>query len=169
MNISDSGRLIIREFTKDDSEFILELVNTPSWLKYIGDRNIKNIDDAINYLEKGPLKSYTEHGFGLYCVLLKEGNIRAGMCGLIKRETLDDIDIGFAFLPQFEGKGIACESTKAVLDFAKKINLKRIVAITLPKNERSIRLLKSVNMNFEKMIQLPGDKEELMLFSIELK
>ncbi len=168
MIIAKTKRLIIRAFNAGDSEFILELVNTPSWLKYIGDRNISTVEDACHYLEKGPVKSYSMHGFGLYCVVLQEGSIPVGMCGLIKRETLDDVDIGFAFLPQYEGKGFATESTKAVLDVAKKINLKRIVAITLPENERSIRLLKSVNMNFEKMIQFPDDKKELMLFSIDL-
>ena len=168
MIISETSRLEIREFTSSDADFILELLNTPSWLKYIGDRKVYNVDDAVNYLEKGPMKSYTENGFGLYCVVLKDSNISVGMCGLIKRETLEDVDIGFAFLPQYEGKGFASESTNAVLDIAKKINLKRIVAITLPENDRSIKLLKSVNMNFEKRIRFPDDKEELMLFSIDL-
>lgn len=168
MIITETPRLIIREFTSEDSAFIIELLNTPSWLRYIGDRKVKNIDDAQAYLLKGPMKGYKEHGFGLNCVVLKDGNIPIGMCGLIKRDTLDDVDIGFAFLPQYEGKGYAMESTIPVLEQAKKLDLKRVVAITLPDNERSIRLLKGVNMHFEKMIQFPDDKEELMLFSIDL-
>lgn len=168
MIITETPRLIIREFTNADGEFIIELLNTASWLKYIGDRKVKNIEDAQAYLSKGPMKGYKEYGFGLNCVVLKEGNLPIGMCGLIKRETLQDVDIGFAFLPQYEGKGYARESTMAVLDQAKQLELKRLVAITLPDNERSIRLLESVNMHFEKMIQFPDEKEKLMLFAIEL-
>lgn len=168
MTISETQRIEVREFSSADAAFIVELLNTPSWLRYIGDRNVKSPADALAYLEKGPMKSYKVHGFGLYCVVLKDGNIPIGMCGLIKRDTLEDVDIGFAFLPQYEGKGYAMESTISVLEQAKKLDLKRVVAITLPDNERSIRLLKNVNMNFEKMIQFPDDKEELMLFSIDL-
>ncbi|CAN5578100.1 GNAT family N-acetyltransferase [soil metagenome] len=166
MIVAETTQLIVRDFTTADTSFIIELVNTPSWIRYIGERNIKTDDDALAYLEKGPLKSYTENGFGLYCVDLKEGNVPIGMCGLIKRVTLEDVDVGFAFLPAYEGKGHAFESTAAVLSHAQKLGLKRIVAITLPDNEKSIKLLKKVNMHFERMIQFPNEKEELMLFSI---
>ncbi len=168
ITVSETPRLVIREFNPGDCVFIVELLNTSSWLKYIGDKNVKNGEDALLYLEKGPMKSYKELGFGLFCVVLKDGKIPIGMCGLIKRDTLDDVDIGFAFLPQYEGNGYAMESTVSVLSHAKKLSLKRIVAITLSDNERSIKLLKSVNMNFEKMIKFPNSEEELMLFSINL-
>ncbi|MEO8086158.1 MAG: GNAT family N-acetyltransferase, partial [Bacteroidota bacterium] len=103
MIIAETAQLIIREFTTGDTSFIIELVNTPSWIRYIGERNIKTDEDALAYLEKGPMKSYAENGFGLYCVELKLVNVPIGMCGLIKRATLEDVDVGFAFLPAYEG------------------------------------------------------------------
>ncbi len=102
----------------DDSQFIFELLNSPTWLKYIGDRDIKNLDDAQNYIINGPIKSYEIHGFGLYKVALKNNDTPIGICGLLKREGLEDNDIGFAFLPEYEEKGYAYESAKAILDDA---------------------------------------------------
>ncbi len=166
MIIFETTRLQIREFTQADTSFIIELVNTPSWIRYIGERNIKSDADAQSYLEKGPMKSYAENGFGLYCVELKEGTIPIGMCGLIKRETLQDVDIGFAFLPAYETKGYAFESSEAMLAHARKLKLERIVAITLTDNKKSIRLLEKLNMKFERMIQFPNEKDELMFFAI---
>jgi len=166
--ISETERLLISEFTPEDAGFIMELVNTPIWIENIGERNVKSEKDAINYLEKGPLKSYKEHGFGLYKATLKEKNIPIGMCGLIKREMLEDVDIGFAFLPAFEGKGYAFESACAILNYAKELNIQRIVAITLPSNSKSVNLLKKLNMKFENRIHFQGEEKELMLYSIEL-
>ena len=165
MVIAKTTRLNVREFEIQDSAFILQLLNTPSWLKYIGDRHILTEGDAVNYLERGPLKSYAEHGFGLNLVELKDGT-PVGMCGLIKRETLDDVDIGFAFLPGYEGQGFAFESAAAILTHARSLNISRIVAITLPGNKKSIRLLERLNMKFEKMIRFPKEENELMLFSV---
>ena len=166
--IAETERLIISEFTFEDAAFIQQLVNTPSWLENIGERNVKSEKDAKNYIEKGPVKSYTEYGFGLYKVGLKENNFPIGMCGLIKRETLEDVDIGFAFLPEYEGKGYAFESSKAIMNQARDLNLRRLVAITLPTNTKSTKLLKKLNMKFENMIHFQGEEKELMLFSIQL-
>ena len=131
MNILQTERLILSEFTFDDAPFIIEIVNTPKWLQFIGNRNVKTIDDAKNYLANGPLKSYKKFGFGLYKVTLKKENIPIGMCGLIKRDTLEHPDIGFAFLPQHEKKGYAFESAFATLVYAKaNFKLQRIVAIS---------------------------------------
>ena len=168
MIVTTTPRLVIREFTSRDPEFIVRLLNTPQWLQYIGDRKVKTKKDALKYLENGPIKSYHEHGFGLYLVALRDENISIGMCGLIKRDALEDVDIGFAFLPEFYGKGYAYESAISVVNHARSLGLKRVVAITLPDNESSIRLLKKINMNFEKMFQLPNDEKELMLFSINI-
>src|SRR5688572_6108430 len=121
--IAETERLLITEFTFDDATFIQELVNTPSWIENIGDRNVKSEKDAKRYLENGPLKSYNEHGFGLYKVTLKETNLPIGMCGLIKRDMLEDVDIGFAFLPAYEGKGYGFESSSAVLNFARSLKM----------------------------------------------
>jgi RimJ/RimL family protein N-acetyltransferase len=169
MNIIQTKRLNLSNLTTGDAAFIYELLNLAGWLKYIGDRNIKTLDDAKNYVLNGPAKSYEANGFGLYLVKLKNENTSVGICGLIKRETLEDVDIGFAFLPQFFGKGYALEAATATLDFAKnKLKLKRVVAITVEYNHKSISLLEKTGMHFEKKIKLPNDEEELMLFAKDL-
>jgi RimJ/RimL family protein N-acetyltransferase len=166
MVIAATSRLLISEFTTDDAEFILRLVNTPAWLKYIGDRKIRTASDALVYLTNGPIKSYAQNGFGLCHVMLKEENISIGMCGLIKRASLEDVDIGFAFLPEYCNKGYAFEAALAMLKHAQAIGLKRIVAITLPENDRSVKLLEKISMRFERILKLPEEKNELMLFSL---
>ncbi|MEP6746811.1 MAG: GNAT family N-acetyltransferase [Bacteroidota bacterium] len=166
MTILETDRLILSELTIADAPFILELVNSPGWLQFIGDRGIKNIHDAENYIINGPMASYTINGFGLWLITLKENAASIGMCGLIKRDTLENEDTGFALLPQYEGKGFAFESAAAVLQFAKEnLGLKKVVAITLETNHRSINLLTKLGLLFEKKIILPPKNEELMLFT----
>lgn len=168
MNILETERLILSEYENSDAAFIMELLNTPSWLQFIGDRNIKSLDDARNYILNTPVASYRKNGFGLYSVKLKDGNIPIGMCGLIRRESLEDVDIGFALLPQFEGKGYAYEAAAAMLDYAKThLKLKRIVAITNIDNVSSIRLLEKLGLKFEKNIKFEKEEKELKLFSID--
>jgi RimJ/RimL family protein N-acetyltransferase len=167
--IAETDRLVIRKFIIDDAPFIVELLNTAGWLQFIGDRKVKTINDAENYLLKGPIQSYVDNGFGLYMVELKKGTLPIGMCGLIKRQFLRDPDIGFAFLPEQSGKGYGYESALAVLNFAKeKIGLRKILGITSPENNVSINLLKKLNLQFEKMITFPNEIEESMLFSATL-
>lgn len=167
--IIETERLILKEFSSEDGEFIQKLLNTPGWLKYIGTRSINTIEDAVNYIENRIQKSYTESGFGFYFIELKSSSIKVGMCGLVKRESLDDIDIGFALLPQFEGNGYAFEASEGVMKYAKdNLNLKKLAAITVPYNTSSIKLLEKLGMKFEKLINLPGDPETLMLYSKEL-
>lgn len=166
MNIIETERLIICHLSEGDSEFILELLNSPGWLKFIGNKNVKTKTDAANYIINGPLKSYAVNGFGLYLVKLKNINTPVGICGLIKRDTLENIDIGFALLPEYEGNGYAFESADAVLKHAKKdLGIKKIVAITDKDNVNSIRLLEKAGLTFEKNILLKEDDKELMLFS----
>lgn len=166
--IIETERLILREFNANDSKFILDLLNTPAWIKYIGNRGVHSIEDAQSYIMNGPAKSYETNGFGLWMIELKSTGTAMGMCGLIKRAGLEDIDIGFALLPGYEGKGYAYEAASATMDFARKKDIPRVVAITLEHNENSIRLLKRIGLQFEKMITLPGDDEELMLFGVNL-
>lgn len=162
----ETQNLRFRPFNLADTKFILELVNTEDWLKYIGDRNVHSEKDAENYLVNGPLKSYTENGFGLSMVELKDSRTPVGMCGLIKRAGLDDIDIGFALLPKFYKKGYAVEIAEATLNYGfEKLNLPKIVAITMESNSSSIALLKKIGMRFEKNVNLPNDPETLLLFS----
>jgi len=166
-NIIETDRLILRHFTIADAPFILELLNDPSFIQNIGDRNVRTIADAESYITKGPVSSYEKNGFGLELVTLKETGKSIGMCGLIKRDTLEDVDIGYAFLPKFWSKGYGVESALAVLEYGQKVkNLKRIVAITLEANKGSVRVLEKIGLKFEKMVKLAGDDEELMLFAI---
>src|SRR5688572_30067332 len=112
-------RLRLREFTPDDGEFIIELFNSPDWLKFIGDRKVKTIGQAQYYLENGPIKSYQQNGYGLYLVEKKDDAVPIGMCGILNRNTLDHPDIGFAFLPDYNGKGYALEIANATMTYAK--------------------------------------------------
>lgn len=165
MSILETERLVLREFTTDDTKFIVELLNSPGWLKYIGDRNVKTEEQAVNYLMNGPMKSYELNGFGLSLVELKNNKTPIGMCGLIKRENLEYPDIGFAFLPEFMGKGYAFEIANATMIFAKEeLNFDKIVAITVSYNKNSIRLLEKIGLKYIKPFYLPYEDKELMLF-----
>jgi [ribosomal protein S5]-alanine N-acetyltransferase len=169
MDIKETDRLNIRELVPSDSAFIQELLNEPGFLTNIGDRNVRNLPDAARYILNGPALSYENNGFGLWHVELKETKEAIGICGLIKRDSLEDIDIGFAFLERFWGKGFAVESALACVDFARDVvKTKRLVAITIPSNSGSIRVLEKIGLKFEKMIMQPHDENELMLFSVEI-
>lgn len=164
MNVLETDRLILRWLSADDAEFVLGLVNEPSWLQFIGDRGVRTLNDARAYIQNGPVAMYNRSGFGLYLVQRKEDGARLGMCGLIKREGLDDVDIGFAFFPRFWSKGYAYESASAVMEHGRALGLRRIVAITSPDNQSSIKLLQKLGMKFEKNMTLPGPSSEVMLF-----
>lgn len=146
---------------------MLELLNDPSFIHNIGDRKVRTLAGAKVYITKGPIASYAKHGLGLRLVVLKGTGESIGICGLIKRKTLKDVDIGYAFLPKFWSKGYAVESALAVKQFAQDvIGLKRIVGITDPENLGSIRVLEKIGMKFEKMVRLSQDDIELKLFAI---
>ena len=165
--VIQTERLILRKFTLNDAAFMLELLNTTAWLRFIGDRNVRTIKQAEQYLLDGNIKSYQEYGFGFYVVVIKETNESIGICGIKKREGLDDVDIGFGFFPQFMGNGYGYEAASATLDYALNVlKIKRIVAIVDPENVASIGLIKKIGLQFEKMIQLSQKDIELMLFSI---
>lgn len=166
MTVLETDRLIIRKLSPDDAEFILELLNEPSFLHFIGDKGVRTVADARGYILQGPMASYDQHGFGLYLTALKEGSLPIGICGLIKRDSLADVDIGFAFLPRFWSKGYALESAAAVKDFGlNTLGLKRIVAITNPDNQASIKLLEKLGLTFERMIRMSEDAPEIRLYS----
>ena len=163
--VLETERLILREFTLADANFIIELVNSPGWLRFIGDRNIKIEEQAKEYLRNGPLKSYEVNGFGLSMVELKTGGTPIGMCGIIKRDTLEKPDIGFAFLPEFEGKGLAFEIASATLAYANDIlKIPVVFAITIPGNIRSIRLLEKMGFKYSNTFTSPNDNIELSLY-----
>jgi RimJ/RimL family protein N-acetyltransferase len=169
MTVLETERLILRKLTTGDAKFIFELLNDPSFIRNIGDRNIRTLEDASAYIVNGPVKSYEKNGFGLYLVVQKETNVSIGMCGLIRRENLDDVDIGYALLPRYWSKGYAVEAARATMDYAKDvIGLKRLVAIVDPTNEGSIRVLEKLGLHYEKMVRLSADDIELKLFGAEL-
>jgi [ribosomal protein S5]-alanine N-acetyltransferase len=169
LKLLETDRLILRPLTEVDAEFMLELLNDPSFIHNIGDRKVRTLAGAKVYITKGPIASYAKHGFGLRLVLLKETGESIGICGLIRREVLEDVDIGYAFLPGFWSRGYAVESALAVKQYAHDvIGLKRIVAITDPENLGSIRVLEKIGMKFERMIRLSEDDIELKLFSVDL-
>ncbi|HLA08647.1 MAG TPA: GNAT family N-acetyltransferase [Anaerolineales bacterium] len=169
MIVLETERLTLRQFTTDDAGFVLALVNEPSFLQNIGDRGVRTIANALKYIETGPIASYARSGFGLFHVALKESGESIGMCGLIKREALDDVDIGYAFLPGYWSMGYAVESARGVKEYAKGVvGLKRIVAIVDPANAGSIRLLEKIGFAFERMVRLSADDIELKLFGCNL-
>lgn len=165
--ILETERLSLRELNLSDTNFIISLLNSPGWLRFIGDRNVRTSEEAHNYLQNGPMRSYQINGFGLWLAELKSTETAIGMCGLIKREGLDDIDIGFAILPEYAGQGYGYEVASATLTYGQnKLNIKRIVGITNPDNEFSIKLLQKIGLTFEKRIKLSPESEELLLFGI---
>ena len=168
MTVPETERLILRHFSVDDAEFILGLLNEPSFLRYIGDKKVRNIDDARQYILNGPVASYEKHGFGLFLMELRESHTPIGMCGLLKREELPEPDIGFALLPDFWSKGFAFEAAAAVLqDARERLRLQRILAITSLDNEASIELLERLGFKFERMMKLAADREPVRLFSLD--
>ena len=169
VKILETERLLLRQFTVEDADFILKLLNEASFIQNIGDRGVRTIDDACTYILNGPIASYEKNGFGLYRVELKETSEPIGICGLVKRDGLEDIDIGYALLPGFWSKGYAVEAARAVKEYAREvIGLKRLVAISDPANESSIRVLEKIGLKFEKMVRLSADDIELKLFATDL-
>ena len=163
-------RLVVREFVSDDAEFILDLLNQPSFIRFIGDKGVRSVDDAKNYIATGPVESYRQHAFGLYLVELKESKIPIGMCGVLKRQSLPDPDLGFAFLPEYWRKGYAFEAASAVVDQAKDVfKLTRILAITTPDNDASIKLLQRLGFQLEGVKQLSANTDEVKLFSLTVR
>lgn len=169
MTVAEGERLRLRLLDIDDAAFILVLVNDPSWLRNIGDRGVRTLDDARDYLRKGPIDMYARHGFGLYAIELKSGGGPLGICGLIRRPTLPDVDIGYALLPQFVGQGYALEAAQATVALGReRFGLSRLIAITAPDNAPSARLLLRIGMDFERHIQMAHDSETLCLYGMAL-
>ena len=166
MGVLETDRLLLRKLTPDDAEFTLRLLNEPSFLHFIGDRGVRTHEQARKYILDRIVASYEQFGFGLYLVEIKDSSAAAGICGLIKREGMDDVEIGFAFLPEFWSRGYGVESAQAVMDFGREaLGIKRIVAIANPDNERSFKLLEKIGLRYERLIQLPGQELRIRLFT----
>lgn len=166
MKILETERLVLRHVVESDAELILDLLNQPSFIRFIGDRGVRDAEAAKDYIESRFTKSYRDHGFGMFMVELKDDGTPLGICGLVSRDTLPAPDIGFAFLPEYWSKGYAYESAAAVLNWARVTRgIGPILAITTKDNESSGKLLERIGLKFDKLI-IQGD-EELKLFSTE--
>jgi len=161
----ETERLILRPTDQRDASFILELLNTPKWLEFIGDRKVYSLDDARNYIRERIHPQLEKSGFSNYTVILKSGKVKIGSCGLYDREGLEGIDIGFAFLPEYEGQGYAFECASKIFEAAiHSFKIEKICAITTRSNYKSQRLIEKLGLRFVKFTKMPNDPEELMYF-----
>jgi RimJ/RimL family protein N-acetyltransferase len=161
----ETVRLSLRRLCADDAPFILELLNEPSFLRFIGDKGVRTLEDAREYIAN-QIACYEQFRFGLYLTERKHDGAPIGICGLVKRASLDDVDLGFAFTPAFWSRGYAAESALAVLAFATGVlGLPRVVAVTAPDNIGSIKVLEKIGLRFSRMTRLSPDGPELKLFS----
>lgn len=168
MIVLQTERLRLRHMTPDDAAFMLAMLNDPAWQRYIGDRGIRTVEGAREHIVKGPMAMVARLGFGFYAVELKEGSLPIGICGLAKRDFLDDVDIGYAFLPAYGRKGYALEAAQATLAHARELGLTRLVATVVPENAASIRLLEKLGLCFERTFQAPDSTRDLQLFGMTL-
>lgn len=168
IHVLDTARLRLRTLELDDAAFYLRIVNAPLFLRWIGDRKIRTEAQAREALAVGPLSMQSMRGYSLYLVERKSDGAAIGMCGLIKRDTLVDVDIGYAYLPEFAGQGYASEAAAGVLAHARALGIRRVVAITTPGNEASDAVLRRIGMRFEKLVYLSPEDSGTQLFSIAL-
>ncbi|HVT71726.1 MAG TPA: GNAT family N-acetyltransferase [Lacunisphaera sp.] len=165
MPILQTARLSFRELALGDAPFVLELLNDPTWLRFIGDRGVRDLDGARAYITGGPAASYAQHGFGLWLVERRQDGVPVGLCGLLKRETLPDVDIGFAFLERHQGKGYGSEAAVATMTHAREVlGLKKVVAVTAPGNTGSVRVLEKLGLRYERMVELKAGAPPVMLY-----
>lgn len=163
--VLETERLRLRPLTFADDAFILKLLNDPSFLMYIGDKEVRTLADARRYMADGPMASHLLHGFGLDCVELKQTGEPAGLCGLLKRPALDDADVGYAFLPEFWSRGYAREAVRSVLkDARQRLRLRQVAAVVDGRNVKSVRLLESLAFRFQRMVALHEGDDEVQLF-----
>jgi [ribosomal protein S5]-alanine N-acetyltransferase len=161
--LMQTKRLLLRHIEATDAEFIQRLLSEPAFIRFIGDRGVRSLDDARQYIAAGPQASYRRHGYGLFLVEHLHNHAPLGICGLLKRDTLEDVDLGFAIACEYEGQGIAYEAAAACLEFARQsCSLTRVVAITLPENARSLRLLERLGFVLERRMTMPGATEEVL-------
>ncbi|MEO6447266.1 MAG: GNAT family N-acetyltransferase [Gemmatimonadaceae bacterium] len=166
MKILETPRLSLRHMTLDDAPFILELLSDADFIRFIGHKGVHNLDDAQRYITTGPLASYEKNGFGLYLVELRETRDSVGMCGFVKRDTLPHCDIGYAFVPRYRGRGYVVEAASAMLEYGRDVlAITRVLAITDPDNERSIRVLEKIGLRFDGLLQLTPDAPAIRLYT----
>jgi len=166
MMIVETPRLRLRELTVEDAEFVFRLVNEPSFLSNIGDKGVRNLEDARQFILEGPWTCQEKHGYGQFLVELKEGGVPIGICGLLYRESLDVTDVGFALLPEYRKRGLAYEATDAVLKYGHStLGIDKIVGLTSEENLASIRVLEKLGMKFERIVKMSDDDPGTVLYS----
>lgn len=165
--VVETPRLILRELAVEDADFLVRLLNDPDWLANIGDRGVRSVEDAIEYLYKWPFPMY-EKQLGIWLIVRLEDQVKIGVCGLIKRDGLEDVDIGFALLPEYRGSGYAFEASEGAIRFGREtLGLNRIAGIVSPGNRASIRLLEKLGMRYVGPVVLPNNSEEVSLYRWE--
>jgi RimJ/RimL family protein N-acetyltransferase len=163
-----SERLILQELQDADAPFTLTLLNDGDFIEHIGDRQVRSLSQARAYLNEKAIPSYALNGFGMYAVRRKDTGETIGMCGLVKRDSLEDIDLGYGFLPTARGRGFALEAARLVVGWAStELGLRRLVAIVSPANKPSIRLLEKLDMQYESMIRLADEEQEVCLYALD--
>ncbi len=168
MPLIETPRTVIRLMTAADADFIRELLNEPSFLRFIGDRQVRTTDDAGQFIDRRYQQSYRDHGYGLYVVASRESGESMGICGFVRRDSLPAVDMGFAFLPRFEGKGFAFESAAATLQYGRdSLGLTRVLAIAQADNARSLALLDRLGFAFDRLITMPGEAQPVSMYASE--
>lgn len=167
--VSETDRLIIRHLELSDAGFVLELLNEPSFIRNIGDRGVRSIQDAESYVQEGPLRSYASLGYGLFLATLRSTLEPIGVCGLMRRGALEHADLAYAFLPSFHRRGFAVEAATAMLRMAREgLAMEHVLAITNPDNVASMRVLEKLGFRFVGMKRMPGDESDVRLFQIDI-
>ncbi len=167
--VLETPRLLLRRVTLDDADLMLAIWNDPAFIRFVGDRGVRTLDEARDAMTEGVLKLFDDFGYGPFCVVQKSDASRIGICGLFRREVLDEPDIGFALLPPYRGSGFASEAAQAVVVYARDdLGIKTLNAIVAPENGASIDLLEKLGLSFERGITMPGETEEISLYSMEL-
>lgn len=166
----ETERLLLRRVTLQDADVMLAIWNDPAFMRHVGDRGIRTLDQARDALAEGVLKLYEDFGYGPFCMILKSSDSAVGICGLFRRENLDHPDIGFAVLPQFCGLGLANEAANAVIKNAReKLGLEVLMAIVAPDNDASVSLIEKLGFCFSRGITMPGEEEQIRLYCLRLR
>ena len=169
MNVIETERLNLREMSEADAAFVLEVLNDPGFIRFVGDRGVRTVEDAARYVAERFAESYRRNGFGLWLVATKGEGVPVGMCGLLTRKELNVVEVGYAFLPPFRGRGYAYEAASATTEYARGVlGLSRLYAIVNPDNAVSIRVLEKLGMRFERAVRLTGEESDVNLFSADL-
>lgn len=169
MNVIETERLNLREMSEADAAFMLEVLNDPGFVRFVGDRGVRTLEEAARYINERFVESYRQNGFGLWLVETKDEKAPAGICGLLNRGTLPGIEVGYAFLPSFRARGYAFEAASAAAVYARDVlRLSRLYAVVNPDNAVSIRVLEKLGMKFERPVRLTGEESDVNLFSTDL-